>query len=131
MLLEDGAEQVWAKTARSFGEVGKGPGVGHATHAMGKQGGVLTLSIVPAIHSASGGYCSDYPTSYQTHNAYANVLALAGYDVVTSGQCKEEHLEGGHGHPGMVVLMKIPCNDDTMRSALSKILARVAKVMHL
>ena len=131
LLQEEGAGSVWSKAAHSFGEVGKGPGVGHATHAMGKQGGVLTLSIVPATHRAAGGYCSDYPTGYQTHNAYANVFALAGYDVVAGSQDQEEHLEGGHGHAGMVVLMQIPSNDDATRSALAQILVRVAEVVRL
>jgi hypothetical protein len=41
---------LWEDTLGSFADVGKGPGLGHATHAMGKQGRVLTASILPRNH---------------------------------------------------------------------------------
>lgn len=129
LLLNEGAGHLWASALASFADVGKGPGVGHATHAMGKQGQVVTLSIVPSQHGSVDGLCSEYPTGYQTNNAYANVLALGGYDVVATGERQE--LQPGHGHPGLVVLVRVPQNDEAVRKVLADIFSRAAVVVKI
>eukprot|EP00931_Biecheleriopsis_adriatica_P091179 TRINITY_DN65080_c0_g1_i1.p1 TRINITY_DN65080_c0_g1~~TRINITY_DN65080_c0_g1_i1.p1 ORF type:complete len:674 (-),score=116.14 TRINITY_DN65080_c0_g1_i1:19-2040(-) len=129
ILQEEGAQKLWAQVMGSFADVGKGPGVGHATHAMGKQGQVLTLSIVPEEHEAPVAQSKAYPTGYQLHNAYANVLALAGYDVL--GTDENRKLESAQGHPGMVVLMRLRKNDEPTRAALAAVLQRAAEVVQM
>jgi len=84
---------------------------------------VLTTSILPDNHLLSNEETARYPTGYQQHNAYANVLALAGYDVTQEG------LQAGHGHPGMVVLLGVPQNDQATRDALASVFRRVTEVL--
>lgn len=129
VLQEAGAQKLWSDVIGSFADVGKGPGVGHATHAMGKQGQVLTLSIVPDDHEVPVAQSKTYPTGYQLHNAYANVLALAGYDV--QGTDDSRKLESAQGHPGMVVLMRVKKNDESTRVALAGVLKRAAEVVQM
>lgn len=129
VLQQEGAQKLWSQVMGSFADVGKGPGVGHATHAMGKQGQVLTLSIVPEEHEAPVAQSKTYPTGYQLHNAFANVLALAGYDVL--GTDEDRKLEDAQGHPGMVVLLRIGRNDASTRAALTDVLQRAAQVVQM
>lgn len=121
LLLTDGAFNLWERAIGSFADVGKGPGVGHATHAMGKQGGVLTASILPSHHIVSHPSCAAYPDEYQRQNAFANVLALAGYDVV-DGSLQIT------GHRGLAFFIAIERNDEATRCSLSKLLGELAHV---
>lgn len=127
LLSEAFARSVWADAAHSFADVGKGPAVGHATHAMGKQGSVLTVSILLEKHNVGPvvGALEAYPDSYQQNNAFANVLALAGFDLA------EGCLAQGSGHPGMVALVRMARNDDLARAALRSVLERVADVVRM
>jgi hypothetical protein len=134
LVLDEGyAHAIWATAARSFADVGKGPGVGHATHAMSKQGGVLTLSILPEQHEPEPPETMreleqlGYPAEYQAAHAYANVLALAGFDLPPDGRELMSHA----GHPGMVVLVRIARNDEPTRAALARIFARVAEIVRM
>lgn len=123
------ARDVWARACGSFADVGKGPAVGHATHAMGKQGSALTLSLLPAAQDSSlphPALLDAYPAGYQEANAYANVLALAGYDVKEG-----EGVVPGVGHPGAVVLVRIARNDEPTRAELARVFARVAEVVRM
>ncbi|KAG8457810.1 hypothetical protein KFE25_005079 [Diacronema lutheri] len=166
------AHLVWASALRSFADVGKGPGVGHATHAMSKQGGALTVSILP-LHAeseieseiesddapaadgdkgaalrvalrAARAQLADFPERYQASHAYANALALAGFDVVADAGGADaggagdggaggggEQIMGGVGHPGVVTLLTIRRNDDETRAALARVFTRVAEVVRM
>lgn len=146
------AADLWACALRSFCDVGKGPGVGHATHAMSKQGGALTISILPEeaeeapeprseAEGASGAgaalaaqalatardQLAAFPAGYQASHAYANVLALAGYDVDETGT----GLVASAGHPGIVLLLTIKRNDEHTRAALARVFSRVEEIVRM
>lgn len=153
LLDEAFAHELWARALRSFADVGKGPGVGHATHAMSKQGGALTLSILPedaepddeaapddecaaepgAAAALRGGLAAaraqlaGFPAAYQASHAYANVLALAGFDV---DEARAEIIPGA-AHPGAVLLLTIRRNDAATRGALARALARAAEIVRM
>uniref|UniRef100_A0A7S0J032 Uncharacterized protein n=1 Tax=Calcidiscus leptoporus TaxID=127549 RepID=A0A7S0J032_9EUKA len=123
LLVSEGAHMLWRGTLGSFADVGKGPAVGHSTHAMGKQGSVLTLALLPSEHATPHASLAAMSHEYQEQNALAAVMALAGYDLDTNGElCKP-------GHDGLALLLRIPRNDAASRAVLCAALRRVGDVL--
>ena len=123
-LIREGDDALWRKTLKKFADVGKGPGSGHAYHAMIKAAQrCLTTSLIAMDHIGK-----PEDSDYLKMHWLGNLLALSGYDIkLEQNQKLEEGKLAASDRPGWAMSIIF---DKNYREALIAYFREVAKILN-